>query len=324
MKRFHLLCMLGMMVSPALAPGQGATLPAPALTVSNEHPNPGQAVVIEVNVTPNKDTRISWSKSGDGDFTSPIENRQSVTFVPTTPGGTVIIVCNVSMPGSHAKPAAEFTVLGTPAPPQHPVHQNDRHPTEVHHTEDARIPEMDYMVLSGYMGDAAPENFVDRKVRAAVVDEGNNQGCHPGSDSCLKIDYNPANGTAGWAAFAYQRVTTGKMNWGESPGADLTGRGFHSVRVYARGIPVDGGPLPRAQFKSGGNVAPDYKNNQASYVASGPVVTLHADFQEYCISLEDKNLSNVVSPFTVVLPAAGDRAVEAILDGIRFSTQPCN
>jgi hypothetical protein len=73
---------------------------------------------------------------------------------------------------------------------------------------------MEYMVPSGYMGDAMTENN-----GAAILDTGFNQGCRQGSPSCIKIEYKPADGKVGWAAFAWQRVIDGSDNWGQSPGA---------------------------------------------------------------------------------------------------------
>jgi hypothetical protein len=179
---------------------------------------------------------------------------------------------------------------------------------------------MEYMVPSGYMGDAMTENN-----GAAILDTGFNQGCRQGSPSCIKIEYKPADGKVGWAAFAWQRVIDGSDNWGQSPGADFSGGSFHSLRVYAKGIPDTAGLFPKVQFKSGGNVAPKYSTNRASYAVAGLTVQLTGQFQDYCLSLEGRDLSNTVSPFTAVVAKAGNaQTIVIILDDVRFSTESCN
>jgi len=307
--------LLGWMIGPALLLGQ-----QPALTVSNANPKPGEAVVIEVNVKPDRITRISWSKQGDGEFTTDTQNQKSVKFVANTPGSTVVIVCDVSVPGHQDHQSVKITVAGAQvptAPPAHPVTQPTPHALPA---GDLALADMENMVLSGYMGDAMAENN-----GAAVLDSGYNQGCLPGSVSCIKIDYTPANGHVGWAAFAWQHVLEGSDNWGQSPGTNYSAGGYRSLRVYARGIPDASGIFPKIQFKSGGNVAPTYKDNRATYAVAGPTVQLTAQFQEYCLSLEGRDLSNIVSPFTVVMAkAVNARTVVVVLDDVRFSTRPCN
>ena len=90
----NLVCLAGSAAFAVVAFGQ-----QPTLTVSNDHPKVGETVVIEVNVSPNRTTKISWSKQGDGDFATETQNQAAVKFVPSTPGSTVIIVCDVSTPG---------------------------------------------------------------------------------------------------------------------------------------------------------------------------------------------------------------------------------
>ena len=189
-----------------------------------------------------------------------------------------------------------------------------------HHGGDLALADMEYMVPSGYMGDATTENN-----GAAILDTGFNQGCRQGSPSCIKIEYKPADGKVGWAAFAWQRVIDGSDNWGQSPGADFSGGGFHSLRVYAKGIPDAAGLFPKVQFKSGGNVAPKYSTNRASYAVAGLTVQLTGQFQDYCLSLKGRDLSNTVSPFTAVVAKAGNaQTIVIILDDVRFSTESCN
>jgi hypothetical protein len=127
----------------------------------------------------------------------------------------------------------------------------------------------------------------------------------------------------GWAAIGWQHVVEGTMNWGESPGVDLQDRGFRSLRIWACGERSTSGVYPKAQFKSGGLTAPQYRPG-ASYAVAGPTVQLGARLSEYCLDLTDRNLSNVVSPFTVVVTRAANPAgAVVILSDIHFSTQPC-
>ena len=116
------------------------------------------------------------------------------------------------------------------------------------------------------------------------------------------------------------------MNWGESPGADLSGGGYRSLRLWARGdLTASGGTVLKAQFKSGGNVAPNFKDNAASYFVSGPVQEITNDFREICLDLRGKNLSNTVSPLTVVVTKASNpKGAIIILDDIVFSTHACS
>ena len=233
---------------------------------------------------------------------------------------TVIIVCDVSIPGRQDHPSTKLVVAGAQAPAQPQAGSPARSGAPAHHGGDLALADMEYMVPSGYMGDAMTENN-----GAAILDTGFNQGCRQGSPSCIKIEYKPADGKVGWAAFAWQRVIDGSDNWGQSPGADFSGGSFHSLRVYAKGIPDTAGLFPKVQFKSGGNVAPKYSTNRASYAVAGLTVQLTGQFQDYCLSLNGRDLSNTVSPFTAVVAKAGNaQTVVIILDDIRFSTESCN
>ena len=311
----NLVCLAGSVAFAALAFGQ-----QPTLTISNDHPKPGEAVVIEVNVSPDRTTKVSWTKQGDGEFTTETQNQKLVKFVPSTPGSTVIIVCDVSTPGRQDHPSTKLVVAGAQAPAQPQTGSVSRSGALAHHGGDLTLADMEYMVPSGWMGDATAENN-----GAATLDTGFNQGCWQNSPSCIKIEYKPQDGKVGWAAFAWQRVIDGSDNWGQSPGADFSGRGFRSVRVRARGIPDAAGLFPKVQFKSGGNVAPKYSTNRASYAVAGLTVQLTGQFQDYCLSLEGRDLSNTVSPFTAVVAKAGNaQTIVIVLDEVRFSTESCN
>ncbi len=300
-------------VWPVLALGQAATL-----AVTNDHPNPGETVVVEVKVSPDPNTPITWTKQGDGEFTTATQNQIQVGFKPAKPG-PVIIVCDVVVRGKKEHPSATLQVAKSPEQAQPEAAPKAGNAPLAKHTADLSLLDMENIVPSGWMGDATAENG-----EAAHLDTGNSEGCRPGSQSCIKLDYTPSEGKAGWAAFAWQHVIEGSSNWGESPGSDYSRGGYRSLRVRAKGIPDAAGVLPKVQFKSGGNVAPQYGANRASYAVAGPTTQLTSEFRDYCVSLEGRNLSNVVSPFTVVLSKAGNaRTVVILLDDIRFSTQPC-
>src|ERR1039457_3885629 len=200
MKKHHLPLLLGSMIWPALALGQG-----PALTVSNPNPKPNVPVVIEVSVTPDSTTKVSWSSTGQGRFIGDTDNKKSVTFVPSAPG-QVIIICDINVPGHQDHPSARFTVAGTQVSEEPAAHLPTQ-PVQVsppHRAGDLLIADMEYMVPAGWMGDATKENN-----SAADLDAGYNQGCRPGSVSCIKLDDAPSKGKVGWAAFAWQRGIEG-------------------------------------------------------------------------------------------------------------------
>ena len=135
------------------------------------------------------------------------------------------------------------------------------------------------------------------------------------------MTYNP--GQVGWAAIAWQVVTEGGMNWGDDAGADLHAQGFRSLRIWAAGEPSSSGTLPKAQFKSGGNTKPR-ASYPASYAVSGPPAQLGAHLEEFCLDLTAKDLSNVVSPFTVVVTKGANPAgAVVIMSDVHYSTHPC-
>ena len=312
----NLVCLAGSAAFAVVAFGQ-----QPTLTVSNDHPKPGEAVVIEVNVSPDRTTKVSWTKQGDGEFTTETQNQKLVKFVPSTPGSTVIIVCDVSTPGRQDHPSTKLVVAGAQAPAQPQPGSVSRSGALAHHGGDLTLADMEYMVPSGWMGDATARTTAPR-----LLDTGFNQGCWQNSPSCIKIECRcrPA-GHVFFFAIVWQRVIDGSDNWGQSPGADFNGRGFRSVRVGARPPPDAAGLFPKVQFKSGGNVAPKYSTNRASYAVAGLTVQLTGQFQDYCLSLEGRDLSNTVSPFTAVVAKAGNaQTIVIVLDEVRFSTESCN
>jgi len=122
---------------------------------------------------------------------------------------------------------------------------------------------------------------------------------------------------------AWQRVIDGSDNWGQSPGADFSGGSFHSLRVYAKD-PDTAGYFPRSS-SSQGQCRSKILDKRASYAVAGLTVQLTGQFQDYCLSLNGRDLSNTVSPFTAVVAKAGNaQTIVIILDDIRFSTESCN
>jgi len=298
----------------------GTVLGQPAkLTVSKSNPTPGETVIIEVNVTSGNNTQLSWTNDGEGQFVTETRNQSRVEFRPSKPGA-VIIVCNISTPKGQDHPSAKLEVSGTPNPIQQPPPPPHPHEAPVA-AGDLALADMEYMVPSGYMGDAMAENN-----EAATLDPGYGVGCREGSAACIKIEYRPNDGKVGWAAFAWQRVTEGSANWGETPGADFSHGGYRSLRVFAKGQPDASGNLPKVQFKSGGNVTPKFNaTNRATYAVAGPTVQLTATFKDYCVSLENRELTNTISPFTVVVTKVGNpRGSVILLDDVRFSREACH
>lgn len=171
-------------------------------------------------------------------------------------------------------------------------------------------------IPSGFMGDALPEN-------GKTASLSKSSDCH-WSNVCYRIEYKP--GSLGWAAFAWQVVKDGAANWGEHTGVDLRAGKFRSLRVWAKGL-LDGGAIPRIQFKSGGNVARQFAaTNPASYTVASPFVQLTDKYAQYCLDLDHKDLSNIISPFTVVVDSTHNersKNVAALLSDIYFSPEPC-
>jgi hypothetical protein len=306
---------------PGLALGQYQ------IKVGNDKPAVGEVVVMEVNAHPASNTSISWSKeSGEGDLIVDPANPTKASFRPTKSGDTVFIFCQIKTPDAEFNPHVKLVVLGqTPLPSgEKPTAQPKQAagpmPADQHHLPAGDLPleSIENVVPAGYMGDATSDNG-----ETAFLDAGYTEHCHSQRPSCYHIVYRP--GKVGWAAFAWQVVPEGTANWGEYPGADLSGRGYQSVRVWAKGEPATGGALPKIQFKSGGNVSPKFNGaNRASHIVAGPTVELTAAGSEFCLDLRDKDLRNVVSPFTVVVTKASNPAgASIVLDSIAFSSRPC-
>jgi hypothetical protein len=132
--------------------------------------------------------------------------------------------------------------------------------------------------------------------------------------SCYKLVYRPAGKR--WAAVAWQFP---ENNWGDQKGKDLGGLGFTTLSVWGRGMPDREGRYPTIQFKAGDNTAPA-KRYHASFAVEGEFMTLTGEWTEFTLDLRGRDLSNVVSAFTVVIRAQdhGQGGATFFLDTITY------
>ena len=140
---------------------------------------------------------------------------------------------------------------------------------------DAKSPDNHY-IPSGWMGDYGDLKFDDRYM----------QNPHGGSTS-IKITYN-TNATQGarWAGIYWQNPPN---NWGTRPGGyDLTGA--KKLTFWVRG---DKGGERIEEFKVGG-ITGEYADSDAAGI--GPV-ELTAEWQQYTIDLEGKDMSSISGGF---------------------------
>lgn len=322
MRKLPWMLSAAVLILPAIVEAQG-------VVISTKTPQVGEEISVQLDRQPGRQESITWRvETGKGDWIGDATSWQ-VKFRPTSPG-PIVIVCVINAPdGTQRRPSANFTANGAalpppPAPAPRPA-ANPTRPAPAPHAPAGAVPaertlaleDIEYVVPTGWMGDAVPDNG-----GTASLDAGHTTNCRT-HKSCYRVDYKP--GTAGWAAFAWQRVPQGTMNWGEYPGADLSREGYRSLRIWARGdLTASGGTPPKAQFKSGGNVTPKAAAGPASYTVSGPTVEL-SDWQEICLDLRDKDLSNVVSPLTVVMTkVANPKTGTVVIDDVMFSTRSCS
>ena len=322
----------------ALAPTLIAQVPTkwnvkqtPSVAKANE------TVVIEiVDLTPSPALQIDWAKrQGEGSFVGET-NKKAVTFKPTKPGDVVIIVCNLSGGLKTAiehtikvaddmssqvkdeKPSVQASVQAPAKPIPHPQtpHQSELLPPGAVPIAKIVDPNEAVVIPSGWMGDA----------NTSAVSLVGGTDCKFDVE-CSLFTYDLSTRKEGWAGFAWQVVPQGeKYNWGEYKGKDLSGRGFKSLRVWAK---LEPGPAARAhvEFKSGGNVEPkSATTNRPTYIVSSGSVSVDGDWKEFCLDLSRSDLRNVVSPFTVVISAAYNPPVRIglYLDGADYSSQPCS
>jgi hypothetical protein len=140
---------------------------------------------------------------------------------------------------------------------------------------DASSPDNHY-VPSGWMGDYGDLKFDDKYTANA----------HGGGTS-IQVVYSPkASQGARWAGIYWQNPPN---NWGTRPGGyDLTGA--KKLTFWARG---DKGGERIEEFKIGG-ITGEYADSDVAGI--GPVV-LTAEWQEFTIDLEGKDLSSISGGF---------------------------
>lgn len=307
--------------SPVLALAQ------PKITTSTDTPSPGESVVLEVNVKPSANVSINWDAAAEGgSFDGPKNNVSKVRFVPSQ-SGTIIVICLIKEPGLEQRVTTELRVAGTLAPAQAKPEAPKPLPTKPSvNPPPAPAPangvlplrSIPDIVVSGFMGDGMVENGASAK-----FDPGEDRGCHAqGGQSCFRVEYTE-KAKLGWAAFAWQYVTEGTDNWGRTPGYNF-GRDYQSLRLWAKGQ-EDAGTLPRVQFKSGGNVAPEFAaKNKPSHNVAGPTVRLSREWALHCLDLRGKDLSNVISPLTVVVTRASNpKGAIFWIDDVELSRETC-
>ncbi len=140
---------------------------------------------------------------------------------------------------------------------------------------DAKSPDNHY-IPSGWMGDYGDIKFNDKHM----------ENPHGGS-TCIQIVYtNKATQGARWAGIYWQNPPN---NWGTRPGGyDLTGA--KKLTFWARG---EKGGERIEEFKIGG-ITGEYADSDVAGI--GPVV-LTAEWQQFTIDLEGKDLSSISGGF---------------------------
>lgn len=317
MKGTWILCWIALAVYPLDAAGQQVK-PIGAVKT-------GEVKEVELDRQLGSNQSVRWDvESGPGQLIGDTSGPK-VTFRSDRPG-QVVIVCFIRDPNGERPSTVRFEVTGpaldsalptTPARSPMPKPSQSAQAPAPATASSLLLEQIEFMIPSGWMGDAMAENG-----ETARLEDGQTTGCHL-REPCYRIEYLKP-GKLGWAAFAWQRVPDGPMNWGEHPGVDLSDRGFRSIRVWAKGDSAGGGTV-RAQFKSGGNVAPKFATtNSASYSVANPTTPLAETYREFCLDLTGKSLRNVVSPLTIVLSrAANPKGAVVMVSDVAFSTAPC-
>lgn len=293
---------------------------------------PGEVVVLELNGKLGRDVQVDWKlESGKGE----VEGRARHTggAIRARCPGRIVVVCRIVRVGAAPREQrGEFLVAGeekaetaaaqpVPATPARPPAPQPAPPSAVAPAPAAQPAvrgdiEADNFVPSGYQGDARAE------ANPPVLDVENGNTDRPHSPpACTKITYTPQK--PGWVALSYLPGNADQAGvWGETKGQDYSHEGYQSFRVWARGVMREQS-YPKVQFVSGGNTAPKAQY-PASYQATGPTYRLNGEFQEFCIDVKAKDLSNVFSPLTVVLTSANNPKGAALyIDTMHYSSQGC-
>ena len=101
-------------------------------------------------------------------------------------------------------------------------------------------------------------------------------------------------------------------NFGDSPGKNLSNRGFTKVTWYARG--AEGGE--EIEFFAGGNTGPE-KPYQSSFAKISKMIALSRDWQPCSLDLSNLDLSSVLCGFGWVA-VGSERPITFFLDDIEY------
>lgn len=311
---------------------------------STATPQANQTVVLEVIGIPEgaPGQFVRWeTQSGDGRW-GPTKVGPKVEFTPTRAGDVVTIVCelvgprpdNASTTLTVAReeprreglqiPAVPANRPPAPAPPPPPQRLEDLPDGSVKIT-DIVDPNRALVVPAGFMGDAIPEFGKGAAQLRGGAD------CKFRDGGCYLITYEMARRELpkGFTAYAWQVLPQGTdtgYNFGQSPGVDLSRMGYRSLRVSARVASDSMLRSPKVEFKSGGNIDPQFASAHThSYIVSTGPKTLSENWQEICLDLSRADLRDVVSPLTVVISSALNPPTNVMvsIDGAVFSREAC-
>lgn len=144
--------------------------------------------------------------------------------------------------------------------------------------------------------------------------------------SCFKIEFLSSCKDPGWAGSYWLNKTGAKGdNWGQSPGINLSNKGFTKVTFRAKGLKG----TEVVKFGSGGVGIDDpgrdpkvfkYKDSYGGEDSGiNREITLTTQWKQYTIDLKGKNLSNVIGGFFWSVDWQKNRTgVTFFLDDIRF------
>lgn len=138
-----------------------------------------------------------------------------------------------------------------------------------------------YFAISGYLGDVP--DIVLRKVKDPYTFK-----------TCIKISYQPTYGQDhhGWAGIFWQWPPN---NWGNNDKGGYNLKGAKFLYFFARG--KDGDEI--VEFKVGGVKGPYGDSDEAS---TG-VISLTKEWKLYKIDLREKDLSNIIGGFAMIIQA---------------------
>ncbi|MGJ5814523.1 hypothetical protein [Paludibaculum fermentans] len=306
-----------------------------------DNAKPGQTITLKLVGAGGKGDVLSWAtKSGKGTIRVGSDPR-TIEFTPDAASEDIIVVCViVPLHGSKKEAIAQIKLqaggsgsvsasTASPAvvpPPGSVKPAIDPPPQHAAPSTDGYIEQLGF-IPAGFMGSAQEGATVD-------LNQGHPEDPHS-PPTCIRLAYTPEPAQSAspqskvtWFAIAWQ-FTNGEPNFGDSPGKDLESgvdesSRFRSLRIWARGDLTSGKP-PVVQFKSGGGTKRGLPEGQrASYEVVDQFRPLTPRWTEYCLSLRDKKLRNVVSAFTIVMERAGNpNGAVVYLDDIHFSEDGC-